>query len=550
MVRFIVAILFSIYDNYRYQKNLLKKKSINKSLFNKLKKDLNKNQIIPKKQKKENLLVASFVHLLGYTYTECLIANCLAEIKNLNIIGLMDDNDEQTKEFLNCVNAKKNIFIPKQKTIEKFKYILIANKILKKYRNVDEFFKFKLNGIDIGRAIYDHFIRYCSIPSTNQLSYKFLIFLSEALYINDFIQKFFKKNKIKYMVIAEKQFLPSIIIFQNALKAKIKVISRFAGPNEIGIAIYKSLSEKHDHDLKLEKKLIQKFISKKTLKYSKLGFNHIKNQLEGKIINPDPFITKRIKKVKNVKNKIDQFYKVLNLDPKKKTCFIFSHNLLDGVFKGKEINVFKDHLTWLRETLNFINKLDNNINWIIKEHPSNYGFSKIKTTTKTEFDKIIDSNRKNIKFFPKNFNSLIIKDIADCVITQGGTCGMEYTCFGIHSINSSGIYYSNNGFTNDYKNKKEYFNFLKNIEKITAKKLNKNKVQKARVHFYLSHVLTKYDHPLLYHFDITRNLNEKKFFNKISNLIYKNSQKKDKFKKNFIYQLKSGNKHLINNFRL
>jgi hypothetical protein len=127
---------------------------------------------------------------------------------------------------------------------------------------------------------------------------------------------------------------------------------------------------------------------------------------------------------------------------------------------------------------------------------------------------------------------------------------MEYTCFGIHSINSSGIYYSNNGFTNDYKNKKEYFNFLKNIEKITAKKLNKNKVQKARVHFYLSHVLTKYDHPLLYHFDITRNLNEKKFFNKISNLIYKNSQKKDKFKKNFIYQLKSGNKHLINNFRL
>ena len=96
--RLILCIAFAIYEYFRYQKNLLIKKDINRSLFNKLKKSLEKKLIISKKKYKGNLLIASFVHQLGYTYSECVIANHLAEIKNLNIIGLMDDNDEQTKQ--------------------------------------------------------------------------------------------------------------------------------------------------------------------------------------------------------------------------------------------------------------------------------------------------------------------------------------------------------------------------------------------------------------------------------------------------------------------
>ena len=548
--RLILCITYAIYEYFRYQKNLLIKKDINKSLFNKLKKNLEKKAIISKNKCKGSLLIASFVHQLGYTYTECLIANYLAEIKNLNIIGLMDDNDEQTKEFFNCFNSKKNIFLTKQKIIEKIKYILIANKILTKYKNVDEFLKFKPNGILIGEAVYDHFIRNDNNPSTNHLCYKFLFFLAEALYVNDFSKKFFKENKINYMVIGEKQFIPSMIVFQNALKAKVEVISRVGGPKEFSIVIYRSLDEKHNQQKKLDKKFLRKFFLKNKLKYSNMGLHRIKNILDQKIRNPDPNIRKQIKRIKNAKNKLNQFYDDLNLDPAKKTCFIFSHNLLDGVLNGKRIHVFKDYLSWLRETLSFINKLDNNINWVIKEHPSDYGFLKIKTTTKIEFDKIIGFNNKNIRFFPKNFSTSIIKDIADCVLSLSGTCGMEYACFGIHSINSGGIFYSENGFTNDYKNKKEYFNFLQNIEKVIEKKLTKNQIYKARVHYYLSNILTKYDHPLLYNFDITRNLDEEEFFNKIIKLIYKYSKKEDKFKEYFTYQLNNGNRHLINNHKL
>ncbi len=551
MRRLFISILFSFYDYFRYKINLLGGRNINKSLFNKLNANLKNNLIVTKKEFKKNLLIASFVHQAGYIYSDCLIANYLAEIKNLNIIGLMDENDEQTKEFFNCFNSKKNFFLTKQKIILKIKYIIVASKILRKYKDVDEFLKFKVNRINIGEAVYDHYIRNSNNPSTNHLSYKFLNYLAEALHVNDFSKKFFKKNKVNYMVMSEKQFIPSMIIFQNALKAKVKVISRMAGPKVIGVAMYQSLNEKHDLDRKLEKKLIQKFYSKNNLKYSNIGFNRIKRMLGGTIKHTDQQnINNKIKTLKNVKSEVNKFYKFLNLDPSKKTCFIFSHNLLDGVLAGKKIHVFKDYLSWLRETLTFINKLDNNINWIIKEHPSNFGFYKIKTTTKIEFDKIIGSNKKNIKFFPKNFSDSIIKEVADCVVSLAGTCGIEYTCFGIHSINSAGIYYSENGFTNDYRNKSEYFDFLKNLKKIIEKRLSKNQIYTARIHYYLSQILTKYNHPLLYNFDITRNLNEEKFFNIINKLIYKHSKKEDKFKKYFTNQLNNNNKHLINSSKL
>jgi len=44
--RLILCITYAIYEYFRYQKNLLIKKDINKSLFNKLKKNLEKKAII------------------------------------------------------------------------------------------------------------------------------------------------------------------------------------------------------------------------------------------------------------------------------------------------------------------------------------------------------------------------------------------------------------------------------------------------------------------------------------------------------------------------
>jgi len=552
MLNFITSIIYIIFDHLKYQKNLIKKKEINKSQKKNKKNNLNKNLFTPKKNTKKhkgNLLIACFVHQLGYIYTDCLIANYLLEIKNLKLVGLMDDNDNTTKEFLKCFNSKNNIFLTKLKILKKVKYLIRSHKIIKQFKNVDEFSKLKINGIDIGGCVYDQYIRTSKHPTADNLNFKFLVFLADALYINDFSAKFFKRLKIDYMLMTERQFFPSSIIYRNALKAKVKVISRFSGPKKIGVAFCRSAKEKDDADTKIDKKLLQKFLLKNKMKYSKMGFNKLNSILEGKIRNPDYTLNKVLKKnrinILNTKKNIE-IYERLNLDPNKKTCFIFSHNLLDGVWGFKRIRIFKDYLTWLKETLNYINKLDDSVNWIVKNHPSDYGWEKISTTTKNEFQKIINPQKKNIKFFPENLDIKIIKDVADCVITLGGSCGTEYPCYGIKAINSAGIFYSDNGFSKNYKNKKEYFYILKNIEKTINRKLTKNQIHKARVNYFLSQVIIKYNHPLLYEFDIRRTLNEKEFFNKSITLLKKYSKPKDKFRKLLTTQINSSSKHFVN----
>ena len=64
--RFILAVLHSIYDGIRFNILLYNKKEIDKSQFDKLKKKINTKFNYSKKKTNNKVLVASFVHQLGF----------------------------------------------------------------------------------------------------------------------------------------------------------------------------------------------------------------------------------------------------------------------------------------------------------------------------------------------------------------------------------------------------------------------------------------------------------------------------------------------------
>ena len=86
MFIFLKVVLYTLYDLFRYNVNLLVKKKDNQNYFKKLNKINNK--ILNKKElNKKKILVASFVHQYGYIYTECLIANHLLNRYKLGNCG-------------------------------------------------------------------------------------------------------------------------------------------------------------------------------------------------------------------------------------------------------------------------------------------------------------------------------------------------------------------------------------------------------------------------------------------------------------------------------
>ncbi len=546
MLIFIKAFIYIFYQFFKFQLSLISKTKKKIKEIESIKKHLISEEKTKGKNKK-NILLISFVHQPGYIYTDCLIVSSLNKFFDCNVHGLIDQNDKQAENFLYMVGSTKNYFYKKSNLITKIRYLIYSYKYFKNLKNIDDLLNLKIDKIEVGRAIYENYIRNSNTALIRNIDFKILYFLSESCYLINFTQNLIKKNKYEYIIISERQFIPSNIIFQVSLKLGVKVISRIAGPKKIGVSICSSFKDRNKSEIRMGNKMFNS-LKKNKIKYSRLGYLIVKNLLDGKVMNFDRNISKNyFLNDKKKRKKTSDFFEMTGLDKNKKNCFIFSHNLLDGNLFGKTRVIYYDYITWLRDTLNYINGLNSNINWIIKEHPSDYGFTKMQTNTLNEFNKIITA--KNIKFFPKNIKNSIIREIADCVVTLGGSVGMEYPCFGIPSINSAGIFYSGYGFTNDFKNKKQYFNYLKNIELVMKKKMSIHQIQKARMHYYLLHEIIKCNHNYLYDYDISRKINDDFFYKKINTILKKKNADKDFFSY-FKKQINNSEEFLVNESKL
>ena len=120
---------------------------------------------------------------------------------------------------------------------------------------------------------------------------------------------------------------------------------------------------------------------------SKLGNKLVKNRLSGAKYEEDVKDSKWAHQNKKNYSKND-ICKIFNWDVNKPIVLVFSHSLIDGN-RSCGSRVFKDNLTWLRETLLGIKNIDK-FNWMIKPHPMDWYYEFSKTTTENEYKKIAD----------------------------------------------------------------------------------------------------------------------------------------------------------------
>ncbi len=543
---FFKAILYSVIFHFSYFfSHLFKKKQVNveTDIFeNYLKKNFS---LWGKKNlsQKNKILITNFVHHPGYTIVESIIGKYVCDFYNFEPYGLVDIEDKFGKKIVESFKVNNFIYHPKLTIFERLKYLLIGFIKIKNIKNIDQFISFSIGDINYGRCVYDHILRNTSGGTLEKINFKVLFFLSEAIFYNNFYKNLFLNNNFKYLIISETQFLPSNIIFQNALIHNIKVISRIGGPKRIGARLYEKSSERFQSNIKISKNQFNDILKTSKEVYSEKGYEIIRNLYEGKRVNSDPASVQNfIYKSNNLKTSQD-LLRYFNWDDTKKICTIYSHNLFDGNYYN-EWRIFRDNLIWLRKTLNYIKSKNFNVNWIVKDHPSDYGKNRSKNTTYKEFEKIIGKN-DSIKFFPKEFETKVLKDVTDCLFTSQGSAGLEFPCFGIPSIICGDAYYQGLGFTLEPKNETEYFELINNLNKIISNGLNIDQIKNARVAYYFSEKLISAEHPLLFNYSILRSLNLDNFFSTATSKINSYNIKSDFWKTSFKNQLERNKRHFI-----
>ena len=333
---------------------------------------------------------------------------------------------------------------------------------------------------------------------------------------------------------SEKQFIPGAVFFQTALLNGVKVYSRHGPPGrKFSVGKYNNIDERYIPRGRPEKKLYD-LIDKKIRKEAiKIGGEIIRKRFEnipeyqgaaffdtGGLDVPKFAKGKKIIKIDKIDITKEELCKKLGWNPNVPIGAIYSSDLTDGVFDSSW-SLFRDRLTWLRETLLTIKKIDN-VNWLVRPHPNDIKNNVI-TDTISECEKIC-SNCNHVKLFPNDVTIGSIPKFIDAAVTINGSPGAEYPCFGIPTIIPCESYSTGYGYTIEPKSKEEYFFQLKNIKNI--KKLNNQQTELAKILIFMHVKLTQIPSNLIAQHD-TQHVDTTKYWIEMNKLIDKYNYEDD-----------------------
>ena len=530
-------------------KNLLKfykDKSINPSknkFFKKFTK-LNKKKWLNNQIHGKNILVSSFVHLPHDSICNSLIGKYLQEKRGHNLIGFIDKNDFQAEIIMRSFGINEFIYLPQGNIFQRLSCFIEAISLLKKLNfNFNKFLKFKYKGIHLGKAVYEHYLRYSGKPTEKRFTFKIFLFLSKGIFTLKFMKELIKNNKnISSVIQAENQFIPSNILFQVALKNKMKVYARDGAPRKITIREFNNFSEiftgRGEPSLNFFK-FIEKNCYKKAIEE---GAKIVNDRFEGKKDNA--FLRESSLAFKNKllysKNNICKKY---NWNSKKKIVFIFSHTFIDGNFV-LGWRLFKDNYTWLKETLKHVSK-DTKVNWLVKPHPMDFHYKKILKYNTSDLIQEFSKKYEHIKICPDYISMNTIKNLASAIVTSHGTAALEFGSLRTPIIMAARSQFSKPVFNfKYYKSKKDYFSKLNNAYKL--RKLSFKISNKAKIFLYILNNVQKIDNPLFFDRVVSRDYDKNLFWKETYKLLKKYNINNDEFKKLFFFQLDKNLRHTIN----
>ena len=495
------------------------------------------------------ILITNMVNHLGYTISEVVIGKNLMEMFECEGIGLLRKYDLKSKLIFESFGIKKFIFLNDLNFFMRIKYFLKAYSIIKSCKTMDNFLKFSLNNVNMGEAVYDNFLRFTGIGTINHFNYKIYFFLSQALSNYYQIKKNFDKFKFVACVQSERQFIPGSIIYQTSLTNGINVYSRSGPSNAFSVRKYSDIREMRKTKERFSKELYDQISSSIKEKAVEIGGKVIEKRFNGIPENdafhlyferPSFLKEKKYEKKEKITVTKKELCNKLGWNQNIPIVAILASDLTDGVFDSTW-SLFRDRLTWLRETLIEVKNI-NSVNWLLKPHPNDEE-NKVVTDAISEYKKIC-SNYKHILLYPDNVSIASIPKFVHVVLTHSGSASYEYPCMGIPVFQASESICSGRGFTIDPGSKKEYFDLLHKIEKIN--KLNKDQIDQAKIYSFIYFELTRINANLIAPYNNHLPMNDKNFYSEATKLLNSYKEEEDLLKKMMKIQEKNNDRHTIN----
>ena len=172
----------------------------------------------------------------------------------------------------------------------------------------------------------------------------------------------------------------------------------------------------------------------------------------------------------------EELVSYMGLNPNKKNVVFCCHTLSESAHRCSS-QAYEDTYTWMEETMKYVRNNDS-ANWIIKVHPiaaKKYGEGGVLESLYEKY------KSENLYWFPDEYNSSLVGQLADVVVTIYGHVGSEYSCLGIPVILSGNAEYAEFGYTVDAFTQEAYEKAL--AEAYTLEELSEEQKKTAELIF-------------------------------------------------------------------
>lgn len=170
----------------------------------------------------------------------------------------------------------------------------------------------------------------------------------------------------------------------------------------------------------------------------------------------------------------DEWAKQSLADKNKKNIVIMAHCFSDDANTTTSRSIYRDYYKWLIRTLEIIQQVDN-VNWLLRAHPGRGVYNEGNRIYEI-FEKY--AQKDNIFILADDISSESLYNIIDGAVTVLGTCGLEFSSFGIPVVCAGLASYGGFGFTMEPQNEKEYIKYLSSMDQVS--RLSEEKIDVAR----------------------------------------------------------------------
>lgn len=382
------------------------------------------------------------------------------------IIFLTEKNKNETKEISDAFGAETI-------NVCKIGYLFLSIVISLYWYclNNDEkkIYQLELLGIPIGGYLADFIIRHQSdVFCIKRIRIKDLKFVIVFVWRMLSINSMFKMKSPKYYLVRETTYWHAAIIklaeqygahvIQVIFKGRATPIGKEFGVKLDGCSLC---------NYELRKKMAQ--IDETKFDYERWAMQYYDDRRQGHVSGDAENAYRGKKHISK-----EEWMKSHGADINKKNIIIMTHCFSDDANSATSKAVYRDFYTWLIRTLEEIQNIDN-VNWLLKAHPGRFVYNE-GNYVYSIFEKY--TSKENIFIVEDNISTDSLYEIIDGAVTVMGTCGLEFSSFGIPVVCAGFPAYGGFGFVKEPNNEREYIDYLRNFD--TMGNLTSEQVETAR----------------------------------------------------------------------